>query len=370
MSLEVAPVEGGRDLRAFIGFPYRLFRGDPLWVPPLRRDIRTRITPGKSPFFEHATAAHFLARRTGRVVGRISAVENRLHNELHDDHVGFFGFFDVENDPEVAAGLFDAAGSWLRARGLEAMRGPTSLSTNDEAGLLVDGFETPPVVMMPHNPPYYASLVEGAGFAKAKDLFAYEGRGTSLPERLVRATRITAERYGVSVRPLDLKRFTAEVELVKALYNQAWERNWGFVPMTDKEIEHLAREFRPVVVPDLVLFAERAGQPIGFALALPDLNVALKANPSGRLFPGIVKMLWAARKIHRIRVLLLGAVPEWRGRGIDALLYAEIWRRGNAKGYDWGEAGWILEDNAAMRNGLVRMGFRVYKTYRLYERPL
>ena len=370
MSLEVAPVAGGRDLRAFIAFPYRLFRGDPLWVPPLRRDVRTRLTPSKSPFFDHADAKHFMARRNGRVVGRISAVENRLHNEFHGDRVGFFGFFDAEDDPEAAAALFDAASAWLEPRGLEVMRGPASLSTNDEAGLLVDGYETPPVIMMPHNPPYYARLVEGAGFTKAMDLLAYEGTGTSLPERLVRATRITAERYGVSVRKLDIKRFTAEVELVKGLYNQAWDRNWGFVPMTDREIEHLAKEFRPVVVPDLVLFAEREGQPIGFVLALPDLNVALKANPSGRLFPGIVKMLWAARKNNRIRVLLLGAVPEWRGRGIDALLYAEVWRRGNALGYDWAEAGWILEDNAAMRNGLLRMGFRLYKTYRLYDRPV
>lgn len=370
MPLEVAPVERGRDLRAFIAFPYRLFRGDARWVPPLRRDVRTRLTPGKSPFFEHASAQHFLARRDGRVVGRISAVENRLHNECHDDRVGFFGFFDCEDDQEAANALFEAAAAWLRPRQLTVMRGPASLSLNDEAGLLVDGFETPPVVMMPHNPPYYERLVEGAGFTPVKDLLAYQGSGMSLPERLVRATRLLARRYDITVRPLDLKRFAAEVDLVKKLYNDAWEQNWGFVPMTDAEIDHLAKEFRPVVVPDLVLFAERDGQPIGFALALPDLNVALKANPSGRLFPGIVKMLWAMRKIDRIRVLLLGTTPEWRGRGVDALLYAEVWKRGNAKGYYWAEAGWVLEDNAAMKNGLLRMGFEVYKTYRLYDRPL
>jgi GNAT superfamily N-acetyltransferase len=370
MPLEVAPVEHGRDLKAFIAFPYRLFRGDALWVPPLRRDVQTRLTPGKSPFFEHASAQHFLARRDGRVVGRISAVENRLHNEFHNDRVGFFGFFDCEDDQDAANALFDAAAAWLGPRGLDVMRGPASLSLNDESGLLVDGFELPPVVMMPHNPPYYVRLVEQAGFAASKNLFAYSRSGTSVPDRLVRATKLMAQRYGITVRPLSLKRFTAEVDLIKTLYNDAWERNWGFVPMTDAEIDHLAKEFRPVVEPELVLFAEREGQPIGFALALPDLNVALKTNPSGRLFPGIVKMLWAARKIHRIRVLLLGAVPEWRGRGVDALLYAEIWRRGNAKGYFWGEAGWVLEDNAAMNNGLLRMGFEVYKTYRLYDRPL
>lgn len=370
MTLEVAPVAGGRDLRAFIDLPYRLFRDDPLWVPPLRRDIRTRLSPAKSPFFDHAEAQHFLARRDGRVVGRISAVHNRLHAQVHGDGAGFFGFFDCENDPATAAALFDAAGGWLSARGLTIMRGPTSLSTNDEVGLLIDGFETPPAIMMPHNPPYYVSLVERSGFTKAKDLLAYQSTHHKLPERLLRATHLLAQRYGITTRSLDLRRFTEEVETVKRLYNAAWEQNWGFLPMTDREIEHLAKEFRPVVVPDLVPFAERKGEPIGFGLALPDLNVALRSNPSGRLFPGILKILQAARKLSRVRVLLLGTTPEWRGRGVDALLYRHIWEKGTARGYYWAEAGWILEDNVAMSNGLLRMGFEVYKTYRLYDRPL
>lgn len=370
MPLEVAPVAGGRDLKAFIDLPYRLFRNDPLWVPPLRRDVLTRLSPDKSPFFDHAAAQHFLARRDGRTVGRISAVHNRLHNEFHNDTVGFFGFFDVENDAEAAGALFAAAGAWLRSRGLTVMRGPTSLSTNDEAGLLVDGFETPPTIMMPHNPPYYVSLVEGAGLTKAKDLFAYQSTHHQLPARLLRATRLLTERYGITTRSLDTRRFTREVETVKRLYNAAWERNWGFLPMTDREIEHLAKELRPVVVPDLVPFAERNGEPIGFGLALPDLNVALRANPSGRLVPGILKILWAARRISRVRVLLLGTTPEWRGRGVDALLYRHIWEKGTARGYYWAEAGWILEDNTAMSNGLLRMGFEIYKTYRLYDRRL
>jgi GNAT superfamily N-acetyltransferase len=258
----------------------------------------------------------------------------------------------------------------VKGRGLAVLRGPTSFSTNDEAGLLVDGFDTPSTLMMPHNPPYYARLLEGAGLAPAKDLLVYQSRGTTLPPRLVDGTEALRRRHGLRVRTLDMGRFAEEIERIKWLYNAAWERNWGFVPMTDEEIDFLAAALKPVVVEELVAFAEKDGDPIGFAVALPDLNVALRANPSGRLFPGILKVLWAARGIRRLRVLLLGTTPPWRGRGVDALLYRHIWETGRAKGYDWAEAGWVLADNHPMRNGLARMGFEVYKTYRLYDRPL
>lgn len=333
-------------------------------------DMRTLLSREKNPFFEHADAQYFLARRNGDVFGRIAANHNQLHNEIHHDTVGFWGFFESTNDPEVARGLFDAAAEWLRAKKLTVMRGPASFSTNDECGLLVDGLETPPALMMPHNPRYYVDLVEAAGFTKAKDLLAYQSTHKDLPERLVRGTDILQRRHGVHTRTLNLKRFTDEVDLVKQLYNAAWEKNWGFIPMTDHEIDHLAKQFKPIIVADLVAFAERDGETIGFALGLPDFNVALKRNPSGRLFPGILKILWAARTISRIRVPLLGTLPEWQGKGVDALLYRHIWEHGRAKGYDWAEAGWILEDNPAMKNGLVRMGFEVYKTYRMYDRPL
>jgi GNAT superfamily N-acetyltransferase len=191
-----------------------------------------------------------------------------------------------------------------------------------------------------------------------------------MPERLIRATRVIAERKGIRLRALDMKRFQDEVNLVKRLYNLAWERNWGFVPLTDAEIDHLAKQLKPVVVPELVCFAEKDGETIGFAIALPDLNVALKKNPSGRVFPGILKVLWHARKLTRVRIPLLGALPEYRGSGVDALMYAWIWEKGTGMGYYWGEAGWILEDNTAMTNGIQRIGFRPYKTYRIYDRPL
>ncbi len=368
--VQVSEVRSRSDLRAFIALPYELHRRDPQWVPVLRRDVAELLSVKKNPFFHHAEAAYFLARKQGRVAGRIAAIHNRMHNDFQGDRVGFFGFFESANEPAVAHALFEAAAAWLRPRGLAAMRGPASFSTNDECGLLVDGFDTPPVLMMPHNPAYYPSLVEGWGFGKAKDLLAFQSIDDQLPPRLVEGTELLARRYRITLRRLDLKRFQAEVETVKRLYNASWEKNWGFIPMTDAEIDHLAKQLKPVVVPELVLFAEKDGVPVGFAIALPDLNVALKKNPSGRLFPGLFKILWAARKLSRLRVVLLGTLPEWRGKGVDALLYRGIWENGYAKGYRWAEAGWILEDNFPMRNGLAHMGFEVYKTYRLYDKAL
>lgn len=369
-SVQVSEVRGRGDLKAFIALPYELHRQDPQWVPVLRRDVAVLLSREKNPFFEHAEAAYFLARREGTVVGRIAGIQNRLHNEFQRDRVGFFGFFESVDDPAVAGALFEAAAGWLRPRGLTVMRGPASFSTNDECGLLVDGFGTPPVLMMPHNPAYYPKLVEACGLAKAKDLLAYQATDDQLPPRLVEGTEVLKRRYGIGLRQLDLARFKAEVETVKRLYNASWEKNWGFIPMTEAEIDHLAKQLKPVLVPEMVLFAEKAGVPVGFAIALPDLNVALKKNPSGRFFPGILRVLWAARRIRRIRVVLLGTLPEWRGRGVDALLYRGIWENGYAKGYRWAEAGWILEDNFPMRNGLVHMGFEAYKTYRLYDKAL
>jgi len=370
-------VETRRDLRRFIDVPYRLHARDPLWVPPLRRDVATMLSPAKNPFFEHADAAYFLAERGGGLQGRIAAIANRLHNETHHDRVGFFGFFESVDDQAVANALLDAAAGWLRERGFETMRGPASFSTNDECGVLVDGFDTPPVMLMPHNPRYYPALLERNGFTKAKDLLVYQhglpdGNLVPVPERLSRASELICQRLGITLRPLRMGEFATEVERVKELYNKAWEHNWGFIPMTDHEIDHLAAQFKPIVVPELVPFVEKDGRVIAFALALPDLNTFFRTNRSGRLFPVILKVLWALkmRRVHRCRITLLGVLPEYRGKGIDAVLYHWIWTRGGTLGYSWGEAGWILEDNPAMNAGLVKMGFTVYKTYRLLDRPI
>jgi GNAT superfamily N-acetyltransferase len=317
-----------------------------------------------------------VAERQGRVVGRIAAIHNQLHNDTHHDRVGFFGFFECDDDQAVAEALFAAAIDWLRGRGLDTMRGPASFSVNDELGLLVDGFDTPPTLMMPHNPPYYLQLIETAGFVKAKDLLVYEGghptRYAPVPERLARGTQLMAERLGVTLRPLRMDDFDAELARIKSLYQRCWEKNWGFVPMTEAEIDHLAAQFKPVVVPDLVPFIEKDGEPIGFALALPDLNVVLRHNRKGWLLPALLPLFWALKRrtIRRTRILLLGVVPEWRGRGLDAVLYHWVWTRAARHGMYWGEASWILEDNPAIIAGLVKMGFNHYKTYRVYDRPL
>lgn len=372
--MTVRPARSPADLKRFIAFPYRLYRGDPLWVAPLRVDVATLLSKTKNPFFEHGDAEYFLAQRAdGVVVGRIAAIRNDAHGAFHADekHVGFFGFFECVDDQAVADALFGAAGDWLRSRGLTVMRGPASFSTNDECGLLVEGFETPPCLMMPHNPPYYADLFARAGFVKAMDLLAYQGSGTAPPARLVEAARKLARRYRITLRPLDMKRFWEEVELVKRLYNSAWEKNWGFIPMTDAEIRHLAGQLKPVVVPDLVVFAEIDGKLVGFAITLPDFNVALRHNPSGRLFPfGLLKILWHKRRIRRVRTLTLGVLEEYRRSGVDALMYEWTWTHGNRRGYDWCESSWLLETNTAIRNGMERMGFTRYKTYRMYDRPL
>jgi len=347
-----------------------------MWVPPLRMDIRTMLSKTKNPFFEHAEAEYFLAYggdkggKGDTVVGRIAAIHNRAHNAFHDDTVGFFGFFECIDEQDVADALFAEAAGWLKAHGLTVMRGPASLSTNDECGLLVDGFDTPPTLLNPHNPAYYVPLVERAGFTKAKDLWQYQSTTTQLPERLLRGAQLIAKRKGITLRALDRKHYDDEIELIKTVYNLAWEKNWGFVPMTDAEIDHLAKQLKPVVVPDLVCFVEMKGEVIGFAAALPDLNVALKKNPSGRLFPGILKVLWASRKISRIRILLLGLLPRFRKTGADALMYHWLWEKGRALGHNWGEAGWMLEDNVAMNNALEHIGFRRYKTLRFYDRAL
>jgi GNAT superfamily N-acetyltransferase len=342
----------------------------------LRRDVESLLSRSKNPFFEHGEADYFLAERDGEVVGRIAAISNRLHNETHGDRVGFFGFFESIHDQTVASALLEEAAQWCRGRNHDVLRGPASFSVNDECGLLVDGFHSPPTLMMPHNPPYYIELVERAGFTKAKDLWVYQGGSEQqyvpVPERLARGTELIRQRQGITLRALDLKNFQQEVERIKELYNAAWEKNWGFVPMTEREIDHLAEQFKPVVIREMVPMAEKDGKLIGFGIALPDLNVVFRRHRSGRLFPMILDLLWSLKmkRIRRARILLLGVLPEYRGKGVDAMLYHWIWTKSAERKIYWGEAGWILEDNPAMNAGLEKMTFRVYKTYRLYDRPL
>lgn len=369
--VRVEPVVTRAQLKRFIELPWAIYKDDPHWVPPLKRDVRAAFDPSKHPFHEHSEAQPYIAVRGGEVVGRICAIRNRVHEEVHEEPVGFFGWFECIDDHEVAQALFEAVRGWLGERGLESMRGPTSFSTNEITGLFVDGDEGPPLVMMAHNPAYYPALLESCSLQKVKDLYAWVMHDHTPSDHLIRAEKLIARRYAVTVRMIDMSRFDEELATVRRLYNAAWEKNWGFVPMTDAEIDHMAAELRPILEPKLALFVDNAaGETIGFALALPDFNQVLK-RMNGKLLPfGIVKALFYKRRITSMRVLILGLMEEWRGKGIDALLYVALIRNGAAMGLASAEQSWILEDNDKMNGALERMGGRMYRRYRLYEASL
>ncbi|CAN5832883.1 MAG: N-acetyltransferase [Gemmatimonadetes bacterium] len=373
-AVSIREIPDGASVDAFIDLAWQINGADPNWVPPLRMSVASALNRRKHPLHQHADTAYFLALRGKRPVGRIAAVVNHLHNEHHAERTGFFGLFECENDPMTAGALLDVAASWLRERGMDAIRGPVNLSTNDEVsspGVLVEGFDTPPYVMMTHNPAYYGDLLQQAGFSKARDLLAFHFDDPALPERLTRGFDRLLQRAGATIRPLEMRRFREEIDTIKGIYNSAWSRNWGFVPMTDAEFEHLAREFKPIVDPDLCLIAEVAGVPVGFSLALPDLNVALRHLPDGRLFPfGLIRLLWHKRSIRQIRVITIGFRHEYQHMGLGAACYARTWQTGVEKGYVRCEGSWILEDNLAMARPLERLGARVSKRYRIFERPL
>ncbi len=368
--IQVRPVSGRKDLHRFVMFPWSIYRDDPNWVPPLIADVKKMFQPEKHPFHQHAEVEPFLAFREGNLVGRIAAIVNHRHNEFHDEKTGFFGFFESINDPLVSGALLEKAAAWVTERGMERIRGPANFSTNEECAMLVDGFDAAPYIMMPYNPSYYPKLIEAAGFAKVKDLIAYHWNHEEIPDQWTRLAERIIEREGVTVRSLDMKSYSDEILRFREVYNQAWERNWGFVPMTDAEIVHMAKELKPAINPDLVLFLERETKPIGFALSLPDANQALR-HANGRLFPfGLLKILYYARKIRSARVLVLGILEEYRGKGLDILLYLQLIRNGARHGIREGEFSWILEDNDAIRRPMEKLGGKVYKTYRFYERPL
>lgn len=350
--------------------PFRLYREDPYWVPPLRRDVYELIDPARHPFHLHATVELFLARDGDQTVGRIAAIHNDLHIERHGDNTGFFGLFECERDPRASRALFGAAASWLRARGIENMRGPASFSLNEEAGLLVQGFDGPPVVMMTYNPPWYEDLILAEGFRKAKDLLAYYLPNAVPTERMLRMADKLRQRFDVSIRTLDKRHFWDEVALVRRVYNEAWQDNWGHIPMTEEELTYMAKQLRPVVDPSLVVFGEVGGELAGFGLALPDFNVALK-QMNGRLFPlGWAKALWYQRKITSARIIILGVLEKYRRSGVAELMELELLKNGPERGIVNAEFSWILEDNMMMRTPLEKLGAQVYRVYRMYDLPI
>ncbi len=368
-SVIIKTVSTKKETMRFIKLLWKIYDGDPHWVPPLIMDRKKLIDKAKNPFYKHAQMEMFLAEKDGEVVGRIAAIKNDLHNEYHKDKVGFFGFFECINDQEVASALFDKAKEWLKEKGCSTMRGPANPSSNDEYGMLLEGFDDEPRLLMTYNPEYYLALCDNYGFRKAKDLNAYKvsNQKITTSEKLKRVAALAAQRSGIKIRPLNMKDFKNELVLVKYVYNKAWAPNWGFVPLTDEEIDALADDLKPLVEPSLVLFGEIDNKVIGFALVMLDYNTVFK-EMNGHLFPfNFIKLKTKKHLIKWARIITLGIIPEYQKRGLDAVFYWEIVNRAEKLGILLGEASWILEDNEMMNRGAEVMLADLYKKYRIYE---
>lgn len=375
-SVDVVEVQTRRQRQNFIDLPWQIYRGDSAWVPPLKREVQSFLDRHRHPFYLHGSAATFVAYRDGQPVGRILTADDPHYNAEHEENTGTFGLFESIDDPQVARALLERASGWLRARGRKKVMGPVDYSTNYPVGLLIDGFETPPRILMNHQPPYYAALLEDCGLRKAKDLYAwwFDDSHDMLAKWRQTAERL-ARRNRVQIRPIRFDDFEAEVERCMEVYNLAWERNWGFVKMTRAELVHLAREIRQFAAPELIMLAEIDGRPVGVSMTLPDVNEAIKPL-NGRLTTlgiplGLAQLAWNLRKIRTARMAVLGTVPGYRKRGIAELLILRTLDVGkNRLGYTGAELGWTLEDNTAVNRTIESVGARRYKTYRVYERGL
>ena len=374
--LTVRPVTSWRDRRRFIGFPYTLYEEHRYWVPPLRRDQKHTLNPDKNAFFEHGQMQLFLAEDAeGETVGRIAAIVNGQHLKKYDDGVGFFGFFECIDDYAAAETLFEAAAAWLREQGLGTMRGPASPSLNDTAGLLVDGFDRPPALLMPYNPPYYADFLERNGFERAMTMWAYYAHYKYADAtKLRRGTELVYRRHpGLELRTVDMDRFEEEARTIRHIYNEAWSGNWGHVPMTEGEFEQMAEEMKQIVDPKVVFLLEDEGEPVAFSIALPDLNQALQHVKSGRLFPlGLPKLLAYANfgGVYELRMPLMGVLPKYQGKGLYAPLVLATVEEGPRHGYDACEMSWVLDTNEVLKNALVQMGGVQDKEYAMFERRI
>lgn len=366
------PVTNKKELKSFIMLPFRLYEADPNWVPPLIRDQYNFFDPHKNPYYQHSEVQLFLAVEDGQVVGRISAHTNVQHQKEHNEDIGFFGFFESENRLEVAELLFEAASEWNRKHGFESMRGPMNFSVNQEIGLLVDGYDYPPMVMMRHDRPYYKDLFEACGLKKSMDLYAYLSERDQMPERINRLAGLIEKRSGVKIRSLskNKRQLQRDIETVFEIYTKAWEYNWGNVPMTKAEFDHTVKELLPLADPDLIFIAEKNGKPAGFSLALPNYNEVL-AVMHGRVTPlSLIRAMIAKKRISSARVITMGVIKEYQGKGIDSLFYYYSYKNGLPKGYIRGEFSWVLENNTMMIRVAQMLEAVPYKTYRLYDKDI
>lgn len=374
-AVTVRPVSGRKDARRFLEFAYEVpyYEDNHNWVPPLQMDQATILNPEKNAFFEHGRMQRFIAEdAVGQVVGRIAGIVNGMHLKTYNDGVGFFGFFECVENEAVAFALFDAAADWVRAQGLQAMRGPANPSLNDVAGLLVDGYDREPMLLMPYNPPYYADFLERYGFARSMTMWAYYiHRHYMDTKRLERGAALVQRRYpDAKVRQLDMSRYDEDVAHVLRIYNEAWVGNWGFVPITPAELKQLEKELKPVIVPELVYFVEVEGAPVAFSVTLPNLNQVLKQLPKGRLAStGLPKMLLGMKLgvVQEVRMPLMGVLPEYQGRGFDVLLVLSTIQAGVPMGYRACEMSWVLDGNKKLTNLLESFGSIRDKEYALYQ---
>lgn len=376
MSIEIREHTPGEDLGDFLRAGHVVFAGDPTWVPPLEFDLRARLTPGKNPFFRRGEVTLFTAWRDGRLAGRCSAQLDHEHLRLHADKTGFFGFFDTLDDPEVGRALVEAAADWLRRRGMERMRGPLSLNMNEEVGVLVEGFDMPPAVLMGHSRPWQDAIASAAGLEKAKDLLAWRFEVGNVPARALRAWEQVRQMPEVRIRSVDVKKMDRELAVIMEIFNDAWKENWGWVPATDEEVKKTGEELRLILDREIALIAEIDDKPAAICIALPNVNEVIR-DFGGKLGPvQVAKLLWRL-KLNRPksgRLMMLGIRGDLRNQkkygGLSHALYVEVARRGEKVGYEWGELSWTLEDNHRINLGIKSMGAKVYKKYRVYERAL
>jgi len=371
------PSQNRKERKRFVDLAWKVNAKDPVWVPPLRLTVEDALDTKKNPFYKHARIRCWNAYAGDEHIGRIAAIVDDRHNEFHSEQTGFWGFFECENDPEVASTLFRAAEEWLRSQGMKISRGPANPSLNHECGLVVNSFNRAPYVMMTHNPAYYVGLVEEQGYFKAKDLLAFDMTPANFDPRVVKIAERVKKRGKVEIRPINMKRFHEEVQLIREIYNNAWEKNWGFVPMDDADFKHMAKSLKDVIWPEFCQLGFVNGKAVGFSLSLPDINQVLKTIPDGRLLPfGIFKLLSGlrpkAKKIDRVRVITLGVVPEWRASGLASVFYVEAYRQAEKLGLNGpSEMSWILEDNKEMISAIEAFAGRpAYKTFRIYDKNL
>ncbi|MBI3541004.1 MAG: hypothetical protein HY073_02565 [Deltaproteobacteria bacterium] len=376
MSLTIHPVRSKKELKQFIKFSWMVYKNDPAWVPPLIQERLDFLNRKKNPFFEHADIELFLAKKDGLLVGRISAQIDHLHNKYHKEQTGFFGLFESINDPEVSSCLLNNAAGWLKSRGMKIIRGPFSLSINEESGMLIDGFQHAPFILTSHNPSYYPSLIEQWGGAKVKDLYCWQyDSKRPIPEAATQIADEVRKYPGLRVRQVTPKTLKNDVHILLDVFNEAWGKNWGFVPLTEKEVQKATKDFQMILEPKLALIAEVDGVPAAISLALPNLNELIK-DLKGRLFPfGLLKLLYRikTKKVRSARLMLLGIRKQFRGSilgGLSVLLYTEMHRRSQELQHWGGELSWTLEDNQKINMGISLMGGEVYKTYRIYEKVI